>query len=234
MSVQKTKRLSLVDQVAMQIEQLIESGYWSVGDKLPPEPQLMEQFEVSRNTLREAIRALVHTGFLETRQGIGTLVTSASNLEMAFKKKIKKSKLLETLEVRLTLEREAAQLACERRTEQDLSDMAGWIERCRAAAETQNFSEFIEMDIAFHKAVVRATHNQMFVELYDHITEALEQSVHELLLRTAAQHGYDIHTDLFEAIERQDVDTAVRSINAYMNQAQDALAASMNKLESPS
>ncbi|MEK8128909.1 FadR/GntR family transcriptional regulator [Paenibacillus filicis] len=228
MTVQKTKRLSLVEQVTMQIEYLIESGYWRVGDKLPPEPQLMEQFDVSRNTLREAIRSLVHLGLLETRQGFGTHVTATSDLEMALKKKIKKSELIETLEVRLALEREAAQLACERRTEQDLLDMKSWLDQCQAAARAKDFNEFIAMDIAFHKSVVKAAHNRMFMELYDHITDALEQSVHELLLmRTATHRAYDIHTDLLEAIEQRNVSLAVASTNHYMKVAQDSFAATM-------
>ncbi len=66
----KTSRVSLVEQVVMQIESLIEKGHWEIGDKLPPELELMEEFDVSRNTLREAIRALVHAGLLETRQEV--------------------------------------------------------------------------------------------------------------------------------------------------------------------
>ncbi|HHY25905.1 MAG TPA: FadR family transcriptional regulator, partial [Desulfitobacterium dehalogenans] len=76
MVIEKASRSTLVDQVTTQIEQMIESGRWRIGDKIPAEPQLMDMFEVSRNTLREGIQSLVHVGLLETRQGIGTTVKS--------------------------------------------------------------------------------------------------------------------------------------------------------------
>ncbi len=86
----KTNRKSLVEQVAEQIEQLIEQKHWKVGDKLPPEMELIEEFDVSRNTLREAVRALVHAGLLETKQGSGTMVRSTSALDAALKRHVKK------------------------------------------------------------------------------------------------------------------------------------------------
>src|SRR5699024_12086228 len=78
MSINKPKRLSLVEQVTKEIELLIQQKHWKVGQKIPPEKDLIEQFDVSRNTLREAIRAVVHVGLLTTKQGSGTVVTSAS------------------------------------------------------------------------------------------------------------------------------------------------------------
>ncbi len=86
----KINRSTLVGQVTAQIENMIESGLWKVGEKIPAEPELMNKFDVSRNTLREAIQSLVHVGMLETRQGIGTIVKSNSNLGMALEKKFKK------------------------------------------------------------------------------------------------------------------------------------------------
>src|SRR5699024_5961604 len=83
--IQKINRMSLVEQVAAQIEELIQSERWTIGKKIPPETDLMEQFAVSRNTLREAIRALVHAGLLETKQGSGTIVRSKKRLEAAIK-----------------------------------------------------------------------------------------------------------------------------------------------------
>lgn len=91
MTIQKANRFTLVGQVAEQMEQNIESGQLQVGEKIPTEPKLMEQFDVGRNTLREAIQSLVHAGLLETRQGIGTTVKSDSNLGVALERKIKKA-----------------------------------------------------------------------------------------------------------------------------------------------
>src|SRR5699024_11650804 len=94
MMIQKINRMSLVEQVAAQIEELNQSERWTIGKKIPPETDLMEQFAVSRNTLREAIRALVHAGLLETKQGSGTIVRSKNILDAALKNHMKKATLL--------------------------------------------------------------------------------------------------------------------------------------------
>src|SRR5699024_12463971 len=96
--IQKINRMTLVEQVVEQIEQLMEQGKWKVSDKLPPEMELMKKFDVSRNTLREAIRALDHAGILETKQGSGTLVRSTSSLGSAFKRHANKTTKLEMIE----------------------------------------------------------------------------------------------------------------------------------------
>lgn len=222
--IKKTKRLTLVEQVAIQMEDLIEAGQWEVGSKIPAEPELMEKFDVSRNTLREAIRALVHAGLLETRQGIGTTVKSASTLGLALEKKIQKSDLMETLEVRLALEKEAAKLSAERRTMEDLNIIEECLTKCKEAATNKDSDYFINMDIEFHKSVVRATHNQMFIELYDHITDALQNSVHEnMRARRQLEDEYAVHTDLYEAIRVQDGHAAVLCVDAYLRKAKDSL-----------
>src|SRR5215510_1612195 len=74
----RAETLSL--QVARQIENLITSGVWPVGTRIPPEKDLVSTLEVSRNTVREALRSLVHTGMLEARAGDGTYVRAPSEL----------------------------------------------------------------------------------------------------------------------------------------------------------
>ncbi|WP_434293635.1 FadR/GntR family transcriptional regulator [Clostridium botulinum] len=229
MAIQKINRSTLVGQVTAQIENMIESGLWKVGEKIPAEPELMNKFDVSRNTLREAIQSLVHVGMLETRQGIGTIVKSNSNLGMALEKKIQKSDLLETLEVRLALEREAAQLAAERRDVEDLKQIETCLKKCKIAAENNDPLQFIKMDIDFHKSIVQATHNKMFIELYEHITDSLQNSVDKVMeIKNAASFESEIHYSLLEAIKTGDTQLAVESVNEYLNKAKEALYTMIN------
>ncbi|WP_446898406.1 FadR/GntR family transcriptional regulator [Clostridium sp. LBM24168] len=230
MGIQKARRLTLVGQVAAQIEKMIESGRWKVGERIPTEPKLMSQFDVSRNTLREAIQSLVHVGLLETRQGIGTTVMSSSDLGLVLKRKIKKSNVLETLEVRLGLEREAAQLAAERRTEDDLKEIKRCLNECKGELKRNNFFEFVKKDIAFHKSVVKTTHNNMFIELYTHITDALENNINAILQSRNLLHSEnEIHTNLFEAIRIGDEQLAFDSVNKYLGEAKELLSRMLNK-----
>jgi len=215
----KATRMSLVEQVANQIEHLIESGHWLVGDRLPPEMELMKEFGVSRNTLREAIRALVHVGLLETKQGSGTIVKTTSALGVALHRQVEKSSLYETLEVRLALEREAAQLAALRRNEKDLKEMRTAIEACKHASKTKDLDRFLSADIEFHKAMVKAAHNSMLQSLYEHMTEPLRSSIERVMVSDKHfDYEREIHDDLLNAIKQQNVQDAIGYVNDYIKE----------------
>lgn len=214
----KAKRVSLVEQVVQQMEELIEENNWLVGERIPPEMELMDKFGVSRNTLREAIRALVHAGLLETKQGSGTIVRSSSSLSVAINKHIKKSSLFDTLEVRLALEREAALLAAKRRSNEDIEKLTVLIERCKHAIEIKDMEKFIEADMSFHKAIVAAAKNKMLFELYDYMTEHLYESIRDMIsIDTDFQVEKEIHSELLQAIKRQDVSGATNYVNQYIH-----------------
>ncbi|HLR67343.1 FadR/GntR family transcriptional regulator [Virgibacillus alimentarius] len=221
----KANRMSLVEQVISQIENLIESGHWTVGSKLPPEMELMEKFEVSRNTLREAIHALVHAGLLETKQGSGTIVRSSSALEATMHRHIAKSNLVETLEVRLALEREAAQLAAKRRGEEDIDILKTCIKQCRNAADKGELEEFISADIKFHKSLVKAANNQLLQDLYEHMTDPLYFSIQDVMVMDSEfDYEKEIHSELLEAICQKNVEDATKYVNEYINEFKKRLS----------
>lgn len=214
----KTERMSLVEQVVSQIEQLIETGHWQVGDRLPAEMELIKEFDVSRNTLREAVRALVHAGLLETKQGSGTIVKSTSALGVALYRQVEKTSIMETLEVRLALEREAAQLAAQRRDKEDLKDMYDSLKLCELAADKEDLQEFLRADIEFHEAIVKASHNSLLQNLYEHITEPLHSSIQEVMVaNNHFNYQKEIHYELLKSIENQNVQMAIEHVNDYIN-----------------
>ncbi|GIN70581.1 GntR family transcriptional regulator [Bacillus sp. J14TS2] len=226
----KASRLSLVEQVVMQIESLIEEGHWAVGDRLPPEMELMEEFAVSRNTLREAIRALVHAGLLETKQGSGTLVRSSSSLGAAMERHLENSNLIETLEVRLALEREAAQLAAVHRNDEDLHQLEVYMEQCRDTAQRDAVEDFISADMAFHKAMVKASHNQLLQELYEYMTDPLYTSISKLMIiDTPFACEKMIHSELLDAIREQNIEEAIKYVNEYIFDFKKRLASELKE-----
>ena len=109
----------LYEQIVNQIEQRIESGDLKVGDQLPSERELAEQFTVSRTAVREAVKALRQKGLLEIRPGRGTLITNGTSdtvrnsLGMLMKIGVTKG-LGDLVEVREILEPEIAALAATR------------------------------------------------------------------------------------------------------------------------
>lgn len=210
-----------MEQVAEQMEQLIEQGQWKVGEKLPPEMELMDKFGVSRNTLREAIRALVHAGLLETKQGSGTLVRSTSVLGAALKRHVKKSTMMETLEVRFALEKQAAKMAAERRTEGDLAKLEASVSETKVASEKEDIDQFITSDIEFHKAIVQASGNQLLIDLYEHMTDLLYSFVHDLAMQPSFQLEQGLHLNLLDAIQKQDQASAAMYVENDMEVLKD-------------
>ncbi|QQZ09691.1 FadR/GntR family transcriptional regulator [Heyndrickxia vini] len=224
MDISKTNRLSLVEQIVSQMESLIESNSWPVGSRIPPELELMKQFDVSRNTLREAIRALVHAGLLQTKQGSGTFVCSSSILGAALEKRIQKANLLETLEVRHALEREAAQLAAMRRNKEDIDQLQEKLKACQIAAEQRDSKSYVEADFELHKSIVEASHNSILIDLYEHMTLSLQTSIQNLAeITTHSDFHIGIHQKLIEAILEQKSNQAADTVNEYIAQFKDTL-----------
>lgn len=162
---QKLVRVSLSRQVLEEMERAIASGVWTVGEKIPPEPELMAHFGVSRNTLREAIQALIHGGVLQARQGDGTYILAANRFDASIQNQLKAAGLRDTLEVRFALERETAKLAAQRAADADIA----LIEKTLSMRQTSVGQDFVENDLAFHQAIAAACHNQIMNDLYHSI-----------------------------------------------------------------
>lgn len=223
---EKTTRYSLVDQVIIQIEALIESGQWPVGGKIPPEPELVAELNVSRNTLREGIKALCHAGVLFAKQGDGTYVCSNSTLGVAIQRRVHKSSLLDTLEVRYALEREAARLSAERRTEGDAERIMNCYRECNALAAEGDKLRYVAADVKLHLAIVEASGNPILMELYGHITEAIQESI-TLLSEKTFGRGLPMnkHIHLVEAIVRNDPDAADQAVQQHIDEMKKAIEA---------
>lgn len=222
MSLQKTVRSSLVKQVVEQLAQRIEAGDWKVGERIPPEPDLVEQLGVSRNTLREAVQALIHTGMLEARQGDGTYVRSSSEFGAAMHRRLQRSAVIEILEVRYGLEREIARLAAQRRTTQDLANIREKLEHAYQVVHNQE--AYTHADVAFHMAIVEATKNSVMIDLYKHMTESILFSVNSTLdIAGFMETQFKTHAELVEAIANQDLDAAEAAVRNLIEASKSTL-----------
>ena len=213
------RRGSLCDEVIAQLREQISSGSWPVGERIPPESELIERLQVGRGTVREAIKALAHIGLLEVRQGDGTYVKSRSELGGVLRRQMRNVTDYHVQEVRRALEVEGARMAAKRRTDEDLRAMAEALDERDAAEagarETGRWGEswgrpWVEADVRFHQAVVAASHNPMLTEMYLEMGEELSSS----LMRFAAEKDHEPflvrgHRTLLEAIAAGDEQAAV-------------------------
>ncbi|MFE0098787.1 FadR/GntR family transcriptional regulator [Streptomyces sp. NPDC059009] len=218
---------TLVQQTIERIQQAIESGSWPLGEKIPAEGRLVESLGVGRNTVREAVRALCHTGLLEARRGDGTYVRATSDLNAALQRRLRHAELSHVLQVRLSLEREAAAVAAVNRGEEDLARILSALLARRRALETDPDGvgpEFIDRDLDFHRAVVAASGNPLMVDLYESIAQAVRHSIESLSVGWPGEVlGSGTHDDLADAIARRDPEAAERAAWAHTRDAQAAL-----------
>src|SRR5882724_12483469 len=144
------------------IRELIASGQWGPGTRLPRESDLAAQLGLSRNSLREAVRALSNARVLEVRQGDGTYVSSleaADLLEPTLSATylLQGRTVLELFEVRRMLEPEAAAMAARHPNESVLQNLRQELERMIAAGDRAD--ELVDADAAFHDVIASAPGN---------------------------------------------------------------------------
>ncbi|GAA2375263.1 FadR/GntR family transcriptional regulator [Nonomuraea africana] len=217
MSLRTAQRASLVDQVIDQLKEQITSGSWQMHGKIPTETVLAEQLGVGRNTVREAVRALTHAGLLECRQGDGTYVRATSELSGAMLRRLRQAEQLEILEVRRALEVESARLAATRRTDDDIMLIEARLAERDRAWEAGDPEAFVESDLAFHMAVVHATHNLVLIDLYEDFSAALRASITAAgTSMDALNSSYIPHDAIARAIAAGDAAAAERAGHACM------------------
>lgn len=218
------RRSPLVDLAVSQLRDQVLSGQWPVGARLPAETGLAQQLEVGRSTVREAIRALVHAGLLETRQGSGTYVRSVTQAG-DWEPRLRRAAVLEVYEIRQALEVQAGRLAAQRRTGPDIAAISHCLaERQRARSRARD-AAFVEADLAFHRAVVAAAHNPLLAEMFDSFGAVLREALAAIISdRGLDDVGSDpAHTRLAAAIEAADATAAEQAARDLLDPTAAAL-----------
>jgi DNA-binding FadR family transcriptional regulator len=218
---------TLAAQVAGQLEALISSGEWPIGRRIPPESELMALLGVSRNTLREGLRSLVHVGLLESRVGDGTYVRAFSELEAPLMRRAQRAGPVDAVEMRAILERGAARLAAVRRTPADIANLRQLLQRQREAGLAGDRATYAEADAALHRAVLACSGNRLLAEVYDHLGGALKLAVSpELWDRALALREINLHAALVEAIAAGEEAAAERAAIRLLEALRTAILAS--------
>ena len=202
----------------------IRDGQLTPGDKLPTEAAFMTEFGVSRTVVREAISKLQASGLVETRHGVGTFVVGmgdSSAFRIAPEQLATLRDVVAMLELRIGLETEAAGLAAQRRTAQNLIAMRDALEVFTQAIESGRDS--IAADFQFHQEITRATQNPHFASLMATLGTSIiprarldpapptDEERLAYLRRVNNEHG-----SILDAIESQDVEAARAAMRTHL------------------
>lgn len=215
----------LYEQIVQQIEDSIIKGTLKVGDQLPAERELAQQFGVSRTAVREAVKALREKGLVEAYSGRGTFITDGTShtIRQSLDRMIKIGQpegSLELAEVRAILEPEIAALAATRIEEAHLSTMReayALMDRKRSDPDA-----FIEADLDFHLLLAEAAANPIILSLIDSIVGLLrEQRLRIFNVEGGPDRGQFHHKRILEAIEQRDSMKAREAMRAHLEQVRE-------------
>ena len=213
---------NLHGQVVNELGRRVVGGLYPAGALLPNEEQLCQELGVSRSALREAVKVLAGKGLLELRPRIGTRVRPndlwnlldpdllswrcATGTDATF--------LRHLTELREIIEPAAAALAATSRTELQLQNISSALERM---SDAQTITQWVQSDLAFHTAVLKATNNPLLMPLAAIIGTALE-SLLEVTARSAPNFKRALvdHTKVFEAIRDRDAQSALHRMASML------------------
>lgn len=216
---------TLVDQAADKIVQLILDRHIDIGERLPNEYELAQVLEISRNTLREAIRLLVSRNVLEVRQGSGTYVSDKRGvpedpLGLTFMDHDLKL-ALDLLDIRLMLEPEICAIAAQKATEEQirtLKDMAADMTEL-----IQSGQDYFTLDIQMHQYLAECSGNSVLKNLIPIIVSSVRVDIavtNDEHRHLTLQH----HREIVDAIARHDPAGARYGMFSHLNVNRDYMA----------
>ncbi|MEP6912499.1 MAG: FadR/GntR family transcriptional regulator [bacterium] len=227
----KNQRVS--DEILLQLREAVLTGKFQIGDRLPNERSLAEQFVASRTSVREALRGLEQEGVIYTKKGVmgGAFVAHLDHrlVSRSFQTllKLRKISITHIAEARLIFEPEAARLAARRATPQDLEELEDVITKMNSVVEAGNPPELF--DLKFHKLVARAAGNPILEMLADSMLEVASQVISDLHPSLEVlRHVVKRHRQVFEAIRSKDGDLAFSLMSQHIVDVQQKLDRSPN------
>lgn len=225
----------LYERIVSQIENRIEAGELKVGDQLPAERELAEQFAVSRTAVREAVKALRQKGLVEIRPGRGTFITNGTSdtirhsLSMLMKIGVANGSG-NLVEVREILEPEIAALAATRITDEYIASMHGAVKTMDTALD--NVDVFVEADLDFHLSLAEGTQNPIIPILMDSIIDLLREQRRRIgLTKGGLQRGQVHHKKILDAVTRHDADAARQAMQDHLKQVRKDSKTSAGKAD---
>lgn len=212
----------LSDQVAEQLSAEIRQGRLAPGDRLPTEARLVEQFQVSRTVVREAVSRLKSLGLVESRQGSGVFVSVQqpfAPLNFEARHAASQEVVIQMVEVRRALEAEVAALAAERRSAADLLAIEQAVQALDRAV--QSGGDGVAEDVNFHRAIAEATGNPFLIQTLEYLSQFLHGA-------TRVTRANEARRGDFAAAVRTEHQAILQAVqNGHPEQARQAAAAHM-------
>lgn len=214
------QRQTMTEEVANRLLALISEGQLKPGDMLPPERDLAERLQVGRTTVREALKHLTLAGLLEAKRGSGTYVSGDFHNHLAKQLDwplfLSAGEVQELFELRQALEILAAQLAAQRATPEEVERIT--VYRELLSLSERNIERETEIDLAFHEAVVRASHNRLLMNLMFSVRSLLRRYIAQSIKMTGdLDSTFREHDAVYEGIVARDTAKATQAMTTHLD-----------------
>lgn len=224
-----TKHKSLALELVEALGDRIRDKRLKVGEKLPSEAAIENQYGVSRTVVREAISRLQAAGLVVTRHGIGTFIVGTNDnptFQLTQEDFATLKDVIAVLELRIGIEVEAASLAAIRRTEKNLTDIEASLKAIQAAIDAGK--DAVSADFQFHLNIVRASQNQHYADLMVSLGPSIiprarleknksKQPDRDSYLRKVNME----HESILNAIRNQDPEAARAAMRTHLSNSKE-------------
>ena len=218
-------RRRLYQQMADDIEKQILNGILIAGEKLPGENDLAEKYGVSRNVVREALKALKENGLVRIQTGKGTYVSQVTTkpisqaLGRLFLANSDKFSVNHFYEVRCMLEPACSRLAAERATDEDVRKIVSTIHNMEL--NQNDTAGWSNADLDFHLAIAVSAHNPLVLSIMEPLTDSLRKVIsvgHED--PQGSIYGLEAHHAILNAIQQRDPEAAEKNMLEHLIDSQ--------------
>lgn len=218
------KRESLTQTLIKELSDRIDRNIYRVGERMPSERELCAEFGVSRTVVREAVASIRLSGRLVSKQGVGIFVAEeiGPSVELGLVFDGHHRAALHIMELRIGIEVEAAGLAAERRSAQDLTEIVQAFDKLNHDQDSMQAA--VQADFAFHLAIARASNNPHFPHL---LQSTIRDVMFDLTLKRggktdAERRAYEIrttgeHDAIMMAIMRSDSGAARNAMYKHLS-----------------
>jgi len=228
------RKVRLSDSVIDAIKEMIAENDFEPGDKFYSENELTKRLQVSRSSVREAIRILEATGQVTVKQGKGIFISDFNSQQ--FEPFVNwlinnEDKILDHFQVRLIIEPKAAAFAAEKASAEDIRKMDEACTKFVFYAESKNITEIIKCDREFHRWLAGATKNSTLHVLMKSVTTSLPDGwISSLHTPGRIEKTVDEHGAILTAIKNRDKDGAEKAMARHLENALSDIRSHMKGL----
>lgn len=229
----KIRQKTVVEQVMEQIKELIASGEYQPGDKLPTEHELAERFGIGRSSIREAIKIFNYLGVLTSKAAKGTFLSDRANISteaLSWSILMGKEEQQELIETRGAIElwsvinlTRQSMLKTET-VEKVLNELQHVVDEMKKGIDSASQETTVEADYNFHNIIVKSAENSMFYSIY----QTLKSFMYEEIVKSQGDYSdrsmiVSEHQQIIDSIKSGEISRAVETFSAHIENIENRL-----------